>query len=82
MNHLRLHPEIVQPTSISRQEQTIIGFLEEFGSATEEDIQELLGVKKTRAFIITKQMSEKKLIRIQGRGSAKRIFIYPGKPIN
>ena len=42
------------------------------GQITELEIQELLGLKKTRAFILAKQMRDEGLIRVEGRGDSKR----------
>ena len=39
---------------------------------TEEDLQELLNIKKTRAYLLTRQMSENGLIDIIGRGATKK----------
>ena len=37
-----------------------------------DDLQELLNVKKTRAYLIARQMSESGLINIVGRGTGKK----------
>ena len=42
------------------------------GQITEEEIQSLLNVKRTRAFSIAKQMRDNGLIRVFGRGKNKR----------
>ena len=42
------------------------------GQITELEIQELLGLKKTRSFILAKQMRDEGLIRVEGRGDSKR----------
>ena len=38
----------------------------------DEDLQELLHIKKTRAYLLTRQMSEEGLIEIVGRGAEKK----------
>ena len=40
--------------------------------AQREDLQELLHIKKTRAYLLTRQMSEEGLIEIVGRGAEKK----------
>ena len=39
---------------------------------TEEELQELLNIKKTRAYLLARQMSESGLIDIIGRGAEKK----------
>lgn len=63
-----------EATDITSQMQKILNYIEEKGQITELEIQELLGLKKTRAFTLTKQMREKGLIQSQGRGSEKKYF--------
>jgi len=58
--------------TVSVQMQKILDYIEEYGQITDQKIQELLGLKKTRAFILTKQMREAGLIRAEGRGSEKK----------
>ena len=62
-------------SNISPQAEVIITYLQQHGEATDEEIQELLSVKKTRAFVITKQLVEKGLIKIVGRGASRRITL-------
>jgi len=42
---------------------------------TSEEFQDLLTIKKTRAHILNKQMQEKRLIIVVGRGNDKRIKV-------
>ena len=49
-----------------------VNILNEYGEMTEEDLQELLNIKKTRAYLLTRQMSENGLIDIIGRGAAQK----------
>lgn len=39
---------------------------------TDEDIQELLNIKKTRAYLLTRQMNENGMIEILGKGANKK----------
>lgn len=57
---------------ITPQMKTVLDYLAEYGEMTDEDMQELLNIKKTRAYILSRQMHEKGLIDISGRGADKR----------
>lgn len=59
-------------TVVTAQMQKILDYIEENGQITELEIQELLGLKKTRAFILAKQMRDEGLIKVVGRGDSKR----------
>ena len=59
-------------TVVTAQMQKILDYIEENGQITEPEIQELLGLKKTRAFMLAKQMRDEGLIRVEGRGDSKR----------
>lgn len=58
-------------TAISRQMQKILDFIDEKGGITDLEIQELLDLKKTRAFILAKKMRDDGMIRTLGRGDGK-----------
>ncbi|MGN1349684.1 MAG: RNA-binding domain-containing protein [Anaerovoracaceae bacterium] len=57
---------------ITDQMKTVIGFLEEYGEMTDEDLQELLNIKKTRSYQLARKMHENGLIDINGRGVNKK----------
>ena len=61
-------------TAVTAQMQKILDYIEENEHITDTEIQELLGLKKTRAFILAKQMRDEGLIRMEGRGESKRYF--------
>lgn len=63
------------PLSITQQMQTVIDYLNENGEMTDNTMQELLDIKKTRAYLLARQMSEKGLINIVGRGAAKKYIL-------
>ncbi len=65
----------VNTSEITPQEQRIIDFITENGSATDTDIQQLLQIKPTRTFAIIKQMREKGLVKQEGRGAGKRYLL-------
>ena len=57
---------------VTPQMQKILDYIDEKGQISEIEIQELLGLKKTRAFTLAKQMREAGLIEVTGRGDEKR----------
>lgn len=57
---------------ISRQMQAVLDYIKANGQITDKEICELLGVKKTRAFTVTKRMRELGLIKAAGRGEGKQ----------
>ena len=76
INHAKqLEKNSMVETNMNEQEGVIIHYLEEFGELTDEKIQELLDVKKTRAFVVTKQMVDKGLVKVVGRGQNRRIVL-------
>ena len=58
--------------AITPQMKTVMDYLAEYGEMTDEDLQELLNIKKTRAYLLSRQMNENGLIDIIGRGAGKR----------
>ena len=50
----------------------MLDYLAEYQEMTEEELQELLNIKKTRAYLLARQMSENGLIDIIGRGAEKK----------
>ena len=64
------HPDVV--VKITPQMQIVIEHLERHGEMTDETMQALLNIKKTRAYLLARKMSEIGLIDIVGRGMTKR----------
>lgn len=58
--------------TITPQIKMVIDYLAEYGEMTDEELQELLNIKKTRAYLIARNMKESGLIEILGRGTSKR----------
>lgn len=52
--------------------KTVLDYLEEYDEMSEEDLQELLNIKRTRAYLLARQMQEIGLITCVGRGATKR----------
>ena len=59
--------------SITPQMQKLLDYLKEHESISDEEIQLLLNIKRTRAFNLTKQMAELGFISIVGRGKNRKI---------
>ena len=57
---------------ITPQMRTVLDYLSEYDEMTDEDLQELLNVKQTRAYLLVRQMNETGLIDIVGRGVGKK----------
>ena len=61
-----------EPVAITPQMKTVMDYLAEYGEMTDEDLQALLNIKKTRAYLLARQMHENGLIDIIGRGAGKK----------
>ena len=57
---------------VTTQMQKVLDYISEHGQITDEEIQSLLGIKKTRAFDLVKKMREMELVQMIGRGEEKR----------
>lgn len=64
--------KIIENEEITPQMLKILSCIKEKGHITESEIQILLKVKKTRAYILAKTMIEMGLIKADGRGENKR----------
>ncbi len=60
---------------LSLQMQKIIEYITEHGKASSEEIETLLGIKRTRAYNLTRQMCELNLIEATGRGINKTFVL-------
>lgn len=66
-------PVSSQPAvQITPQMELVLDYLREYGEVSDEGLQELLNVKRTRAYLLARQMTEAGLIERSGRGTAKR----------
>ncbi len=61
--------------NVPSQYQTVIDYLKGHGSMTEEELQELLGIKRTRAYTLYKTMEKEGFITVLGKGSDKKIVL-------
>ena len=58
--------------AITPQVKTVMDYLAKYDEMTDEDLQELLNIKKTRAYQLARQMHENEQIDIIGRGASKK----------
>lgn len=65
----------VVTAAVPKQYQAVIDYLNEHGSMTVEELQELLDVKQTRAFNLYKKMENDGYIKVTGRGAGKTISL-------
>lgn len=65
-------PRVQEHFEMTAQMKTVLDYLSEYGELSDEELQELLGIKKTRAYLLTRQMNEQGLIEIVGRGALKK----------
>jgi ATP-dependent DNA helicase RecG len=63
--------------AVTKQMRTVLDYLAEHREITDEDLQELLGVKRTRAYNLTTQMADAGLIQVVGRGAGKKYVFRP-----
>lgn len=58
--------------NITAQMQEVLDYLAQYESLTEDELMDLLNIKKTRAYILGKQMADMELVDILGRGKDKK----------
>ncbi len=58
--------------NITPQMKIVLDYLTEYEKITDEELQELLNIKRTRTYLLTRQMKEAGLITSTGRGTDKR----------
>ena len=63
-------------SGVTAQMKKILDHIKENGHITDQEIQDLLCLKKTRTFTLTKQMRDEGLIKVVGRGNDKK-YIKP-----
>ena len=61
-----------QASPVTAQMQKVLDYISEHGQITDEEVQSLLGIKKTRAFELMKQLREMGLVQMIGRGTGKK----------
>lgn len=61
--------------ALTEQQKKIIQLIDENGEITEENVQRLLDVKRTRAYILLKELRDMGIIEVRGRGQNKTYFM-------
>lgn len=64
-----------KPSPVTAQMQRVLDYISKHGQITDEEVQSLLGVKKTRAFDLVKKMRETGLVEAVGRGVEKKYLL-------
>ena len=64
-----------QASPVTAQMQKVLDYISEHGQITDEEVQSLLGIKKTRAFELMKQLRNMEQIKVVGRGSGKKYLL-------
>lgn len=59
---------------LNAQQEKIMQYISENGEITEDITQKLLDVKRTRAYVILKEMCDKGFIEVHGRGQKKKFI--------
>ena len=60
---------------ITPQMKAVLDYLSEYGEIGDEELQDLLNVKRTRAYLVAREMVEQGLIKSSGRGVNKRYYV-------
>ena len=68
-------PPLPDESAITYQMRKVMDFISDNGKATDAELEELLGVKHTRLYNLTREMKELGLIRIDGRGKDKEYLL-------
>lgn len=71
----KVKESIAEYVYITPQMQKVLEHINTYGQINDEELQNLLNVKRTRAYLIAREMTEKGLIASLGRGSEKKYII-------
>ena len=61
--------------SVTEQEQIIVDYAKKKGFITDDEIQSILGIKKSRAYLIIKSMKDKNILVTHGRGNERKHYL-------
>lgn len=70
-----IHFQEKPASCITPQMKAVLDYLSEYGEIGDEELQDLLNIKRTRAYLVARQMIEQGLIKSSGRGVNKRYYI-------
>ena len=68
-------PSEPDESAITYQMRKVIDFIADQGQATDAELEKLLDVKHTRVYNLTREMKDLGLLRIDGRGKAKKYLL-------
>lgn len=60
---------------VTEQEQIIVDYAKKKGFITDDEIQSILGIKKSRAYLIIKSMKDKNILVTHGRGNERKHYL-------
>ena len=75
MNYNTATSKSAGTVKFTTQEEMLVSYLKQNGSITDDEMQSLLDVKKSRAYSIIKSMKEKGIIVTSGRGSDRKHYL-------
>ena len=62
-------------TTVTPQMRKVMEYLSAHGEISDQELQALLEIKRTRAYTLVKQMEEAGLVEVSGRGVRRKIRI-------
>lgn len=68
-------PAVVDESAITSQMRKVMDYIADNGQATEPELTELLGIRHTRVYNLTREMKDLGLLCIDGRGKNKRYLL-------
>ena len=75
MNTAKIISAALIKNSVTSQMQALLDYLKEHVEISDDNVQVLLNIKRTRAFNLIKKMSEAGLVKIIGRGKNRKILL-------
>ena len=73
MNYAKEKSKTLNDSIITPQMKILLDYLKEHSEISDDEVQKLLSIKRTRAFNLTRQMQEAGLLKIAGRGKNRKI---------
>lgn len=61
--------------AISSQMQTVLDYITENGQITDDEVQKLLNIKRTRCYMLMKEMADSGLVAAEGRGKNRKYIL-------
>ena len=62
-------------SKVTYQMRKVLDYIADNGQATDTELEEILQVKHTRVYNLTREMKELGLLRIEGRGKDKKYLL-------